>query len=63
MKSGNNASVYNRNLDSINPPKCHCIASQCMAWWIQDELVVFVVGSKTVVSEGEQGYCGLVGKL
>lgn len=41
-----------------------CIGSECMAWrWIPDELVAFVAGSKTIVSEGQHGYCGLAGKL
>ena len=44
--------------------KKDCIASRCMAWrWIQDELVAFAAGSRTVVSEGKHGYCGLAGTL
>ena len=49
---------------SRNSNNASCIASHCMAWrWIQDELVAFAAGEKTVVSAGKHGYCGLAGKL
>lgn len=61
----NDNGSYNRaGPPPYSPAGCNCIGAKCMAWrWIQDELVVFVAGTKTVVSEGQHGYCGLAGKL
>lgn len=61
---GSTGESHNRIGSNANPGGCHCIGSKCMAWrWIQDELVAFAAGTKTVVSEGKHGYCGLAGKL
>jgi len=53
----------NRWEETVNPERCRCIASQCMAWrWFDGEFTNEPEHVRRPLTDQRRGYCGLAGE-